>query len=418
MKKFFVLICLLILGVNLTGCADPFQGETQAQEQAAQVVENLSRAAQEISEGVVLSDGESGKAAGQAGAESGSGGKESTGKRDLSENAYDYTQLSEEEQELYGIILDGLLESACDVPIPETDEVVFEKVFQCVINDHPEIFYVDGYTFIRYTKGDVLTGNAFSGSYIYDPEEIARRKEQIEEKVSEILVGVPAAGSEYEKVKYVYEYLITNTEYVQGAEDNQNICSVFLNGRSVCQGYAKAAQYLFNRIGIFSVFVSGKVESGEDHAWNIVRVDGDYYHIDMTWGDASYVANGPDADYDGKLPEINYEYLCVPDSQLFRTHTIGSAVPVPSCDSMAANYYVREGAYFTAADMDKAAGLFEKAYEDGNAYVTFKCADSQVYEEMERRLIEQQEVFRYMHTSDGTVAYTTNEAQLALSFWL
>ncbi|WWR14864.1 transglutaminase domain-containing protein [Lachnospiraceae bacterium JLR.KK008] len=417
MKRFLIFLCLLVLG--MTGCSAAVPDDTQAQEQAAQVVENLSRAAEEISDGMVLTETEYAAEAEESGeTETGDPDGASAMRADLAEHAYDYQQLSKEEQKLYEIILDGLLRSASDVPIPETEEDVFEKVFQCVINDHPEIFYVDGYTFIKYTKGEIVTGNAFSGSYIYDPQEIAQRKEQIEEKVSEILDGVPAAGSEYDKVKYVYEYLITHTEYVQGAEDNQNICSVFLGGKSVCQGYAKAAQYLFDRIGIYSVFVSGRVESGEDHAWNIVRVDGDYYHIDTTWGDASYVADGPGSGYDGKLPEINYEYLCVPDRQLFRTHTIGSVVPVPECNSMTANYYVREGAYFTEADMDKAAGLFAKAYEDGTAYVTFKCADSAVYEEMERHLIDQQEVFRYLHTTDGTVAYTTNEAQLALSFWL
>lgn len=416
MKKIVVLVFLLVF--ILCGCASSLPDGAQMQNQAAKTVENLAEAAEEITQGAVLADTKDGEEASDEAKAAAADDRTDEEKEDLSRNAYDYTQLSEEERLLYGIILDGLRENAMDVPIPETDEPVFEKVFQCVMNDHPEIFYVDGYTFIKYTRGDTLTGNAFSGSYIYDQEEIADRTRRIEKKVEGILAAMPAGGGEYERVKYVYEYLIANTEYVQGAEDNQNICSVFLNGRSVCQGYAKAAQYLLQQADVYTVFVSGQVESGEDHAWNLVRIDGDYYHLDTTWGDASYVISGSDTGYEGKLPEINYEYLCVPDNQLLKTHTISSAVPLPACDSMAANYYVREGAYFTEADMDKAAGLFEEAYADSTAYVTFKCADRQVYDEMRSHLIEQQEVFRYLHTSDGTVAYTTNEEQLALSFWL
>ena len=336
----------------------------------------------------------------------------------MSAYAYAYTQLSESERELYRVILDGLLACASDVPVELVDEDAFDTVFQCVMDDHPEIFYVDGYTFIKYTKGDTLTGNAFSGSYVYDQTEIAARKERIEEKTKEILDGLPAGGGEYEKVKYVYEYLVTHTEYVQGSEDNQNICSVFLNGETVCQGYAKAAQYLFREMEIDSVFVSGQVNGSEDHVWNLVKIDGDWYHVDITWGDASYVSAAEAAGFDGKLPEINYEYLCIPDSQILRTHSIRSVVPIPACDSMEANYYVREGAYFTEADMEKAAALFARAYENGTEYVTLKCADQAVYTEMERCLIAEQQVFRYLHTSDGTVAYTTNEKELHMSFWL
>lgn len=425
MKRLLALGCFISL--LICGCSLSLPDE-ETQERAAEVMESLTEAAEKISEGDILGTAEEEYAqafdAGEADGASDTGGEadaaagEGIGMEELPENGYDYSQLSREEQELYAEILAGLQESAADVPVSCGDESVFDKVFQCVMNDHPEIFYVDGYTFIKYTKGDTVTGHAFSGSYMYDREEIAERERKIEEKAEEILAGMPADGGEYEKVKYVYEYLITNTEYVQGAEDNQNICSVFLHGKSVCQGYAKAAQYLFLRMGIASIFVTGKVESGEDHAWNIVRIDGAYYHVDTTWGDASYVMSGPDDGYEGKIPQINYEYLCVPDDQLFVTHSVSDTIPVPACISMAANYYVREGAYFTQADMEKAAALFEKAYEDGTAYVTLKCADAEVYEEMEQHLIERQEVFRFLHTSDGTVAYTTNEGQLALSFWL
>lgn len=425
MKRLLAWLCMFSL--LLTGCTVRLPDRAGMEEQAGEMMESLTGAAQEIAGGGALENLAETDSEPAAEADMPADGRE-TGQEDgvwdtagvdsrLLEDAWAYTQLSDKEQQLYEVILTSLLACASDVSVDLVEEEAFDHVFQCVMNDHPEIFYVDGYTFIRYTKGDQVTGNAFSGSYIYDRQEIEERRRRIEEKVSEIMRGMPSGSDEYEKVKYIYEYLVMHTEYVRGAEDNQNICSVFLSGESVCQGYAKAAQHLFRESGIASVFVSGKVGDGEDHVWNLVRINGAYYHVDTTWGDASYVS-GADSGFDGKLPQINYEYLCVPDSQLARTHTLDTIVPVPACNSMEANYYVREGAYFETADMEKAAGLFAGAYEDGTDYVTLKCADRAVYEEMEQRLVEQQQVFRYLQSQDGTVAYTTNAEQLHLSFWL
>ena len=337
----------------------------------------------------------------------------------FSETGYYYRQLSAKEKVLYADILQALKELAVDVPVAaDTEETLFNKVFQCVLNDHPEIFYVDGFTLISYTENDVITGQTFSGSYLYDAEEIKDRTERIEEKILEILKEIPSGYSQYEKVKFVYEYLVTGTEYVLESEDNQNICSVFLNGKSVCQGYAKAAQYLLERLGLTAVLVSGVVEDEQEHAWNIVQIDGNYYHVDVTWGDASYVRSG-DIEKRGRwTPQINYEYLCVPDEQLLQTHGINSEVKVPACNSLKANYYVMEGTYFTETDIERVSELFEKAYERQETYVTLKCADIATYREMKKCLIEEQAVFRFWQKTEGTIAYTVNEQQLSLSFWL
>ena len=333
------------------------------------------------------------------------------------ENGYAYGMLSEEEQTLYLEIRDALMNFEEDVKLSSYDKGEISHAFQCVLNDHPEIFYVDGYTYTEYTLGDILKKITFTGTYRFNREEVQQKQAQIDSYVNRCLAGMPDDADEYTKVKYIYEYLIHHTEYDAGAKDNQNICSVFIEGKSVCQGYAKATQYLLNKAGIFSTLVLGHVVGGEGHAWNLVRIDGKYYYVDTTWGDASYQAVG--GGYPGeKIPTINYDYLCVTTEQMNLTHELDNVVDMPDCNSMEDNYYVREGLYFMTWDQEQIERIFREEYEKGSAYVTLKCDSYDVYSRMYGALITNQEIFRYLDCPDGMVSYSDDERQYSLSFWL
>ena len=308
-----------------------------------------------------------------------------------------------------------LSEEGIEAGLDETD---IGSIFQCVLNDHPELFFVEGYTYTKYSRGDRLLDIDFSGAYSMDREEALARKQQIEEGAAVMLVGIDAGAPEYDKVKYVYETIIRNTEYDLHSSDNQNIYSVFVNHRSVCQGYAKAAQYLLNRLGMECTLVMGTVDTGESHAWNLVKVDGSYYYLDTTWGDASYQIETPENTDASYMPEINYDYLCVTTQDLLRTHTLGGEVPMPECAATEANYYVREGALFTSYDREQMKRLFDRAKEQGRPDITVKCADTVCFREIMNALITGQEIFDYLSGGNGTIAYTHNEKQLSLTFWV
>lgn len=293
-----------------------------------------------------------------------------------------------------------------------------DKIFQCVLNDHPEYFYVEGYTYTCYTRLDKVVKVEFSGTYSMEMEEAIARREQIKETAEGITMEVPVSASDYEKIKYVYEYLIRSTEYNLEAPDNQNIYSVFVNRSSVCQGYAKATQYLLNRLGVKCTLVTGTVDTGEGHAWNLVKADGEYYYVDTTWGDASYLIE-EDRQQDGQYyPEINYDYLCITTEQLLRTHTLGNLVSMPLCESTEDNYFVKEGVYFTEVDEERLAVCFQAVADRTRTDLTIKCSDSRVYDEMYRMLIADQKIFDYMECEEGSVAYARNEKQLSMTFWL
>lgn len=298
------------------------------------------------------------------------------------------------------------------------DEQDIDRIFQCVMIDHPEIFYTTGYTYTKYSRGDRTVGIDFAGTYDLTKEEAAERAEAIRSVAAKWLSGMEEDASEYDKVKEVYEAVIFSTNYDLDAADNQNIASVFLGGASVCQGYAKATQYLLNHLGVMCTLVQGTVDTGEAHAWNLVRVDGEYYYVDTTWGDASYRME--DGSEQENLSEINYDYLCVTTADLLRTHRIESVVPMPECTATEANYYVREGAYFTFYDREQMREVFDRAAAGGITNVTLKCADEACYQEISQALIGEQEIFSYMHMEgqDNTITYAQNGKQLSLTFWV
>ncbi len=295
-----------------------------------------------------------------------------------------------------------------------------DPVFQSVLNDHPEIFYVDGYSYMKYYrfgKSSEISAVEFSGQYSMDRESALQRREEIREAADRILSGIGPEAGEYEKVKYVYETLVLETDYELNAPDSQNIYSVFVNHRSVCQGYAKATQYLLNRLGVECALVLGTVNGNEGHAWNLVRIDGSYYYVDTTWGDASYRTEDGAEDLEIQ-PDISYDYLNVTTAELLRTHRVGENVKVPLCTDNAANYYVREGAYFTEYDKEQAAALFQRMLDGGRQDVTLKCASEECYAEMLDGLIDRQEIFRYLPEAGNSVAYTRNDVQMSLTFWV
>ena len=79
----------------------------------------------------------------------------------------------------------------------------------------------------------------------------------------------------------------------------------------------------------------------------LVKVNGQYYYLDATWGDASYLTESGNGD---ALATINYDYLCITTQDILQTHTIDNPIPVPNCIVMLDNYYVKEGLYISSID--------------------------------------------------------------------
>lgn len=329
---------------------------------------------------------------------------------------YAYTALgSQQERQLYKEILHSLLALEKETELSVLDTELVDSVFQCVMADHPEIFYVDGYTTTVYRLGSVVKRMVFRGGYTMGKEEIQDSGARMEERIQEWLAGAPA-GDDYETVKYLYEYLILHTEYELGCADNQNIRSVLLNGKSVCQGYAKTFQLLCQRMGIGALLVTGKI-GGQRHGWNMVCMDGQWYHVDPTWGDASY--RQAEAGYpQTAFPVVNYECFGLTTQQMEETHVLEEGQYLPECTSVKNAYYRREGLFLETADWGRLSDIFQKARQQGSGMVTFQCADDAVYAQVYDMLIEEQRIFELLPPDEGKAAYADSPKKRILSFWM
>lgn len=334
---------------------------------------------------------------------------------EVSELYYSYHCLDETQKKIYLEILDALANMKKDAQLSIMDKSGVDLIFACVMNDHPELFYVEGYQYTEYTLGNVTTGVTFSGTYSMSSEEAEQAKIAIEQKIAECFRQVPLNEDEYSTVKYLYEWLIDSTEYDKTAENNQNICSVFLQGRSVCQGYAKAMQYMLQKAGMQCLLVTG-FTNGERHGWNLVRVNGEYYYLDPTWGDASYASGNTADNRTEEVPSINYDYFLVTTDEITRTHSLEKVVELPLCTAAQDNYYVREGLYFDSYDETRLALVLGSDAAKSAGYVTLKCS-SDSYPAMVQSLIDEQKIFDFIDRQGGSIAYTSNETLRTISFW-
>lgn len=330
------------------------------------------------------------------------------------DGGYYYRMLTDSGQrEMYTQMLKSMRRMGEEESLACQDEDLLYRIFCAVLADHPELFYVTGYTYAKVLQDEEIIRILFSATYSMSEAKVQQYQNRIDEVVAGCLSCLPE-GDDYARLRYLYEYVICNTEYDLQAPENQNICSVFLYGRSVCQGYAKAFQYLCMKAGMEAALVTGRIrESGYGHAWNLVRSNGGYYYVDATWGDASYTLDGGMSS--AGLPDVNYEYLCVTTEQIERTHEIDTSVAeMPHCTETDDNYYVRENAFFTAFDEGALDALFA---DNAGGYVTFRCETADVYSAYYEYLIGQEHIFDYMDSAAG-VSYSDNEDTLTFGFWL
>ncbi len=298
---------------------------------------------------------------------------------------YYYEHLSEEMQEPYREIYVHLMQNEdsgefmSDISAEE-----FWPVYYAVLSDHPEIFWTDTSAQVEESS---LTNRVVS--YQFDVTVPAEEREEmrleLEAAADECISQIPADATDYERIKFVFEYIIDTTEYDADSEDSQNIQSVLLYHSSVCAGYSRAFQYILHRMGMFCTYITGTILDGGEHGWNMVRIGEEYYYVDVTWGDPVFA--GSMNDYDTE-DTINYNYLCCPQSDLFKTHSPDDSIELPACTSDAYDYYKLNGMYYETFDTDTISAALLDSVHNGESRIMMKFGSAEAYETAREAIFE------------------------------
>ena len=196
----------------------------------------------------------------------------------------------------------------------------YQSAIEAYTYDNAEVFYLSPKKMYLNIETTTRGGNSTYNVYInsgdeanYLTEEFNSKEEvdqaiaQIEQVKNQILQN--KTGNAYEDIKMVHDYLVDTISY-DSSLSKQNIYNVYgalVNRECVCEGYARAFKYLLNELGIPCVLVIGTATNSqgetENHAWNCVQLQENWYAVDSTWDDPVIIGGGTATD------DSKYKYL-------------------------------------------------------------------------------------------------------------
>ena len=214
----------------------------------------------------------------------------------------------------------------------------FEMVLEATRRDHTEQFWM-GTTYTPYTDYSETVVEKIVPTYLMTGAALQDAKTAFEQAIARFLDRLDPDMSEYEMEKALHDMLAVQVTYVSG-DNAHNAYGALVEGKAVCEGYAEALQCLLQRVGIQSVEVFGE-SRGENHAWNMVRIDGKYYLVDLTWNDQDTILlyayfNQTTAVFNEDHLQwvIGYKNGKLLGCEVFK---------LPTCTATAANYFTKEG---------------------------------------------------------------------------
>ncbi|MBX4259225.1 hypothetical protein KTC96_12890 [Clostridium estertheticum] len=152
----------------------------------------------------------------------------------------------------------------------------------------------------------------FTATFTFSYLETADQRSQVDTKVASILSTIIIRGmTDEQKEKAINDYICLNVAYDTTLVQHSAYAALLGNKKTVCQGYSLIAYKLLIGAGFDARIITGTC-NGEAHAWNMVKLDGNWYHLDTTWDDPI-----PDV-----LGMVRYDYFNLQDIQMRqKSHT-------------------------------------------------------------------------------------------------
>lgn len=177
-------------------------------------------------------------------------------------------------------IIDGLNGGKTTIDVSRyklSPQDAMDKYFT-IVNANPDIFYVENHVDCTY---DMKSGHCLTLVCSYNTKDINGQKKTFNETVDKMAAKAAACDNDFDKIKAVHDYMVENFEY-DVAANNLTAYDLATKKKGTCTSYTGLFKAAMDKIGIEnSVAVSGDMS----HVWNIVKADGKWYHVDVTWDD-------------------------------------------------------------------------------------------------------------------------------------
>lgn len=225
------------------------------------------------------------------------------------------------------------------------------QLYLALTSDHPRFFFLDNqYSVGSYRRGDTEYFATMNLYFLWDAPARREAAARLDKAVDDVLSSVDVAAADFERELTVHDRLTAICTYETAALEVDEPVKVFphaftaygalVEGRAVCEGYARAFQLLLQRVGLDCTLVNGTDVSGMSHMWNLVTVDGHNYHVDPTWNDTG--------------DKGHHTYFNLTTQDVERSHTIGEDnIGVDTCTVEDANYFRRQGLWLDTLQRDE-----------------------------------------------------------------
>ena len=265
---------------------------------------------------------------------------------------YYYEQLNKEQQKAYYAIKEGLLKIQDSFMVPMLSKKELSDIYFMIRMDCPEIFYSVTFSYKYYADS---TAVEMVPQYLFSKDKIKEHRQAMEARVKK-LARQAERFSEKEKELYIHDFIVKNVKYDKlKKEYSHEIIGALGNGVAVCEGIAKAVKILCDELGIWCIIALSEANPDKGikyrHAWNVIRIGGQYYHLDATFDNTL-----------SKDDTVRYDYVNLSDKQIFRDHE-PVIWKVPECPDNDHFYYKEKKVSWTT--MEEVCNRTKQAVKKG-----------------------------------------------------
>lgn len=266
-----------------------------------------------------------------------------------------YANLTEDEKVLYDTVKEAVMnfEDTVKFDPPASRETV-RKIYRLIYSQERQYFWLSNIFYAPESEVSILRLN-----YLYEREDAELKRAELDFAASTIVGELPAGASDFDKVVYFHDKIVKGCAFSTEEQHVNSAYGVLVTGYGQCEGYAAALALLCSKAGIPNYVACGTNADGATHAWNKIRLDGEWYNADCTWDDPIIERSNPDF--------VRHDYLLVKDSEIEgRTHFTDQLYSgYTLCTSDKLNYFNGSGLMFDNAG-DGVEELVRQVKEKGS----------------------------------------------------